>query len=97
MKRTTLTIDADLLKRLKATAAQQGKTIAALVNELLRQALAIRSRRQGYTLKLEGWDAQPQPGVDILDRDKLFDLMNGPLPHGSRPPHNDNPSPLERK
>jgi len=49
MKRTTLTIDADLLKRLKATAAHQGKTVAALVNELLRQALAIRSRRQGGT------------------------------------------------
>ncbi len=77
MKRTTLTIDADLLKRLKSTAAQQGKTIAALVNELLRQALAIRSRRRRYTLKLKGWDAQPQPGVDILDRDKLFDLMDG--------------------
>lgn len=77
MKRTTLTIDDDILKRLKATAAQQGKSLAALVNELLRQALATRSRRQGYTLKLQGWDAEPQPGVDILDRDKLFDLMNG--------------------
>ena len=77
MKRTTLTIDDDLLKRLKATAAQQSKSLAALVNELLRQALATRSRPQGYKLKLEGWDAQPQPGVDILDRDKLFDLMNG--------------------
>lgn len=77
MKRTTLTIDDDLLRRLKAAAAQQGKTLASLINELLRQALAIRSRREGYTLKLEGWDAEPQPGVDILDRDKLFDLMNG--------------------
>ena len=56
MKRTTLTIDDDLLKRLKATAAQQSKTLAGLVNELLRQALATRARRQGYTLKLEGWE-----------------------------------------
>ncbi|MCI0628329.1 MAG: DUF6364 family protein [Acidobacteria bacterium] len=77
MKRTTLTIDDDLLKRLKAIAAQQSKSLAALVNELLRQALATRSRAQEYKLELEGWDAQLQPGVDILDRDKLFDLMNG--------------------
>lgn len=77
MKRTTLTIDGDLLKRLKAIAAQQSKGLAALVNELLRQALATRSRAQEYKLELEGWDAQLQPGVDILDRDKLFDLRNG--------------------
>ena len=77
MKRTTLTLDGDLLKTLKASAARQGKTLAGLVNDLLRQALATQARRQGYTLKLEGWDARLQPGVDILDRDKLFDLMNG--------------------
>lgn len=77
MKRTTLTINDDLLKRLKAIAAQQSKSLAALVNELLRQALATRSRAQEYKLELEGWDAQLQPGADIQDRDKLFDLRNG--------------------
>ncbi len=77
MKRTTVALDDDLLKTLKASAARQGKTLGRLVNELLRQALAIKPRRQGYTLKLEGWEARLQPGVDILDRDKLFDLMNG--------------------
>ena len=77
MKRTTLTLDENLLKTLKASAGRRGITLASLVNELLRQALATQARRQGYALKLEGWDAQLQPGVDILDRDKLFDLMNG--------------------
>ena len=51
--------------------------LGALVNELLRQALAVGTRRPPYTLDLEGWEAEAQPGVDILDRDKLFDLMNG--------------------
>ena len=77
MTRTTVTLDDDLLKTLKASAARRGITLAALVNELLRQALAARARRKEYALKLDGWDAQLQPGVDILDRDKLFDLMNG--------------------
>lgn len=75
--RTTLTIDDDLLKQLKENAARQGRTLAALINDLLRHALVSQSRRGPYKLELEGWDAEPQPGVDILDRDKLFDLMNG--------------------
>ncbi|MFQ5599711.1 MAG: DUF6364 family protein [Candidatus Krumholzibacteriia bacterium] len=76
MARTTLTIDDDLLKRLKQAAATHGTTLARLVNDLLRQALTS-PRRNRFKLELEGWDAETQPGVDIVDRDKLFDLMNG--------------------
>ena len=36
-----------------------------------------QSSRSDTRLRLKGWEAQEQPGVDILDRDKLFDLMNG--------------------
>jgi plasmid stability protein len=75
--RTTLTLDDDLLRQLKAKAAQQGTTLGTVVNDLLRHALAVQSQCRMYKLELEGWEAQPQPGVDILDRDKLFDLMNG--------------------
>ena len=28
-----------------------------------------------YRLKLEGWDATELPGVDLLDRDKLLDIL----------------------
>jgi hypothetical protein len=75
--RTTLTIDDDLLKQLKESASRQQKTLAALVNDLLRHAMADQRRRLPYKLELEGWEAEPLPGVDLLDRDKLFDLMNG--------------------
>ena len=77
MGRTTLNIDEPLLRRLKATAAEQGTTLAALVNSLLRQALAGRSTAKRYELKLKGWKSELQPGVDICDRDKLFDLLDG--------------------
>jgi len=77
MKRTTLALDGDLLRRLKADAARRGTTLAQLVNDLLRASLAQRTPRQKYELRLAGWEAEIQPGVDILDRDKLFDLMNG--------------------
>jgi len=73
---TTLTIDNDLLKQLKASAARQKKTLAVVVNELLHQALAHQGRRPPYKLNLEGWEAEPQSGVDRQNRNKLFDLMN---------------------
>lgn len=72
-----MTLDERLLRTLKARAARQGKTLGALVNELLRQSLAVESKRSDYRLELLGWDAELQPGVDLLDRDKLFDVMDG--------------------
>jgi hypothetical protein len=76
MARTTLTIDDVLLRQLKKMALEQGRTLQAVTNDLLRRALA-KPELKAYTLRLKGWEAQEQPGVDILDRDKLFDLMNG--------------------
>lgn len=77
MKRTTLTIEDELFVQLKKRAAGQGKSMGSLVNDLLKQAIASPPRRKSFRLELDGWDTELQPGVDILDRDKLFDLMNG--------------------
>lgn len=75
MARTTLAIDDDLLRSLKGKAAREGRTLQDVANELLRQGLARRASRRHYRLELAGWEAEERPGVDILDRDKLFDLM----------------------
>ena len=77
MTRTTLKMGADLLKRLKARAAAEGRSMQDLANELLRDGLARREGPADYDLRLEGWSAETRPGVDLLDRDKLFDLMDG--------------------
>lgn len=76
MKRTTLKIEDRLLRRLKQKAAAEGRTLQDLANELLRRGLATADRTP-YSLVLKGWEAELQPGVDIRDRDALFDLMNG--------------------
>lgn len=75
MPRTTLTIEDHLFRQLKKKAAEEGQTFQQLANDLLRAALQSPARRR-FKLKLRGWKAAEQPGVDILDRDKLFDLMN---------------------
>lgn len=76
MKRTTLTIDDRLFRELKKKSAEEGRTLQAVTNDLLRQALAAGPRKP-YCLRLRGWQAAELPGVDLLDRDALFDLMNG--------------------
>lgn len=73
---TTVNIDDDLFRNLKAQAAQRGTTLAALVNDLLRQA-SVPKPATGYKLELETFDGELMPGVDILDRKSLCDIMDG--------------------
>jgi plasmid stability protein len=77
MARTTLAIDDDLLKRIKEKAAREGRALQDVANELLRNALVQQKSKPNLKLKLRGWKATTRPGVDLLDRDKLFDLMDG--------------------
>jgi hypothetical protein len=77
MKRTTIALEDDLLRKLKADAAKQGTTLSGVVNEILRGVVTSRPRPPKYKLDLGGFDGELQPGVDICDRDKLFDLMDG--------------------
>ncbi len=76
MKRTTLALDDDLLRQLKERAAREGTTLQTLANALLRQALARRARHE-YKIHFVGWKAESRPGVDLFDRDSLFDSMDG--------------------
>ena len=65
-------IDDDLLKRIEEIASRDDRAPEAVANDLLRQALVRRAR-----LKLRGWEAVEQPGIDLLSRESLFDLMDG--------------------
>ena len=75
MARTTLVLDDKLLRQLKKKAAEEGRTFQAVTNELLRRALA-EPEKKPYELKLQGWKAELQPGIDIADRNSLFDLFD---------------------
>jgi plasmid stability protein len=71
-------IEDGIFREIRKRAAAEGRTVQSVTNELLRQALESRRKpRERFTLELAGWKAAEQPGVDLLDRDKLFDLMDG--------------------
>lgn len=72
-----MALDEDLLQALKERAARERSTLQALTNRLLRGALAAQRTAEPYRLEIEPWDTGLQPGVDLFDRDKLFDLMEG--------------------
>jgi hypothetical protein len=77
--RTTLTLDDDVLKSARKKAAEEGRPLKDVINEALRFGLQAGSRgsRAPYKFKLKTVSGRTLPGVDLTDRDKLFDLMEG--------------------
>lgn len=77
MGRTTLRIDDELLRRLRQRAADESRTLQDVTNEVLRHGLEEGGRPSDYRLDLEGWEAELRPGIDLTDRESLWDAMDG--------------------
>ncbi len=76
--RTTLTIEDDVMKRARRKAAEEGRPLKDVINDALRFGLgAKQASRKPYRFKLRTVEGKTLPGVDLTDRDKLFDLMEG--------------------
>ena len=80
--RTTIKIDDALLAEAKARAAQSGRTLNAVVEDALREALRRHSRAERPTrVQLPTFaGSRLQPGVDLDDGAALLELMEGGLP-----------------
>lgn len=77
--RTTLRLDDQLFGELKETAAREGRTLASVIEDALRESLARRSAqpsRGQVSLPTSRGDGV-QPGVDLDDNALLLDLMDG--------------------
>jgi hypothetical protein len=76
--RTTLRIDDQLLRDAKKAAAETGRTLTAVVEDALRQALANGNRRaKPSRLRLPTLDlGETMPGVDLDNSAALLDLMD---------------------
>jgi hypothetical protein len=76
--RTTLDLDDRVLSAAKRRAAEQGTTLTAFVEEAL--AVALLPAQKGaarYHLEWQTVRGRLLPGVDVADRDSLFDAMEG--------------------
>ncbi len=78
--RTTIRIDDQLLKEAKRLAAGSGKSLTAVIEDALREAVSRRRgsvQREPVRLITFGRDGL-RPGVDIDDSAALLDLMGSP-------------------
>jgi hypothetical protein len=74
--RTTINLDDALLAEAKQVAARTGRTLAAVVEDALRESLHRRQRpaRRAVELPVFG-EGGAQPSVDLDDSAALLDLM----------------------
>lgn len=75
--KTTIDIGAELLRQAKKRAIDEGVTLREVVETALRMYLAARPKRAGYRLQWRVESGRLLPGVDLDDREALFDRMGG--------------------
>jgi hypothetical protein len=76
--RTTLDLDDALVRSAKRRAADDGSTLTAVIEQALREFLAPRrSGGKPFRLRLLTKRGRPVPGVNLADRDALYERMEG--------------------
>jgi hypothetical protein len=76
--RTTLDIDDRLLAAARRVAAEKGTTLTAFVEHALAASLTQRGTADtAYRLQWKTHRGRTLPGVDVADRDRLFERMEG--------------------
>jgi plasmid stability protein len=76
--RTTLVLDDHLVRQLKKRAADEGRTLTAVIEEALRQYLAPpRASGRPFKPRLVTKKGRLVPGVDFTDRNALYERMEG--------------------
>jgi hypothetical protein len=78
MARTTIRLDDELLAAAKREAAASGRTLGEVLEDAIRQSLAVRDeRRRSGPVKLPTFKGDGLlPGVDLDDSAALADLMD---------------------
>ncbi len=77
MMRTTLDIEAAVLKDLREVQRREGGTLGELVSRLLAEALARRPKKA--VTPAFAWTAKPLGAlVDIADKDVVYSILDRP-------------------
>ncbi len=77
--RTTLNLEDQLMKDVKAKAAEEGRTLTAVVEDALRDYLrrGDETASTSFRLRLVTAAGEARDGVDLDDRDALYEVMEG--------------------
>ena len=75
--RTTVDIPGEVLRQAKKRAADDGVPMRDVVEAALRAYLSGRAKTGRYKLRWKAVRGWLQAGVDLDDRDALFDVMDG--------------------
>lgn len=82
--RTTVRLDERLLRQAKAVAAEERRTLTAVIDDALRQFLARRAapraRRERVELPVLSGSGGLRPGVDLDDTAGLLEIMDAGKP-----------------
>ena len=75
--RTTMDLNDEVFRAAKRRAAEEGRTLRDVIEAALRAYLGQPRRRKGYALSWRPERGRLRPGVQIDDRDALWDVMEG--------------------
>jgi hypothetical protein len=75
--RTTIDIGDELLRRAKQRATDDGIPLREVVETALREFLSGKAKKSGYKLQWTPDKGKILPGVDLDDRNSLWDVMDG--------------------
>jgi predicted transcriptional regulator len=78
-ERTTLTLEDDVMARLREEARRSGRPFKTVVNEAIRAGLGRRAERlAAASFNVRARDLGVRPGVDLDDIEGLLDRLEGP-------------------
>ena len=78
MARTTLNIDDPILREVKAIHEKEGRSMGAVVSELLADALARRRTGRERERSAFRWTSRPMKAlVDLSDKEAMYAALDG--------------------
>ncbi len=77
MARTTVDIDAPILKDLKRLQKREGKSLGRLISDLLAEALARKRAARSQPVPFRWASRSMRARVDLSDKDALYAALEG--------------------
>ena len=77
-KRTTLTLEDDVVARIRDAARRSGRPLKAVVNDAIRAGLDAAPARSRKPFRVEARAMGLRPGIDLDDISGLLERLEGP-------------------